>query len=93
MRGRQHNVKRDGHVKFPPLQTILVMFGGAVTRVRHLVGLNHESEGVTREKRQHDGHENHRRLFATLSKVLRRVCHGRDGRGQRGGRGRGQGQR
>ena len=42
------------------------MLCGAVARVGDLVGLDDEAERVADEERQHDRHQDHRRLLAPL---------------------------
>ena len=53
------------------------MLCGAVARVGDLVGLDDEAERVADEERQHDRHQDHRRLLAALPEIVR-------GRGKEG---------
>ena len=55
------------HIYRPaPCVAEAVMLCGAVARVGDLVGLDDEAERVADEERQHDRHQDHRRLLAPL---------------------------
>ena len=56
------------------------MLCGAVARVGDLVGLDDEAERVAEQERQHDRHQDHRRLLAPLPEIVR----GREGKGEEG---------
>ena len=54
------------------------MLCGAVARGGDLVGLDDEAERVADQERQHDRHQDHRRLLAALPEIVR----GREGEGE-----------
>ena len=54
-------------MKFALHETVAVVLGGGMRGMRHVVGLEAESKHVTKQKYQHDSHQNYGRFFSAFT--------------------------